>query len=292
MNAYEKTARQIRDRRRADLDGGLIVWQNAIQSDDELYAAFVDYQAEMIKKAKGEDNATDLARSRVRENLVRLGISPEAIEPPPRCRKCGDTGVVNGKYCKCVVNAVISSNKDNMALPATDFASVERTAPKAIAGVYKIAKKYIADFPAGKPTLFLTGSSGSGKTVLAAAVATALMEKGASVVTVTAFDFVRRALEYHTQFSIPDYTDGFTPMLDCDLLVIDDLGTENILKNVTKEYLYTVVNERWTGGKHTVITTNLDAAAFMARYGESIASRLFDKNKSTLCAIVGKNARI
>ena len=140
--------------------------------------------------------------------------------------------------------------------------------------------------------LGIMGSSGSGKTVLASAVAAAFMERGASAVTVTAFGFVRRALDYHTQFSIPDYTDGFTPMLDCDLLVIDDLGTENTLKNVTKEYLYTVINERWIRGKHTLITTNLDAKSIMTRYGESIASRLFDKNKSQLCLIEGKNDRL
>ena len=292
MNIYEKAARAVRDRRRADLDEGRLIWQDALARDDALYKAFVAYQAEMIKNAKREPNEIEKARERVLQNMKRLGIGSETVEPSPRCKLCGDTGTIGGKYCKCVKNSAIAANDGNLMLPHADFETAKKTAPKAIAGVYKLAEKYIDAFPSGKPTLLLSGSSGSGKTVLASAVAAAFMERGASAVTVTAFGFVRRALDYHTQFSIPDYTDGFTPMLDCDLLVIDDLGTENTLKNVTKEYLYTVINERWIRGKHTLITTNLDAKSIMTRYGESIASRLFDKNKSQLCLIEGKNDRL
>ncbi len=81
-------------------------------------------------------------------------------------------------------------------------------------------------------------------------------------------------------------------MLDCDVLVIDDLGTESTLKNVTKEYLYTVINERWLHGKTTVITTNLTPAELMNRYGESIASRILDKNKAIALLLDTKNTRI
>ncbi len=128
--------------------------------------------------------------------------------------------------------------------------------------------------------------------MLAAATATALMQKGMSAVTVTAFDLVRRALDYHTQFSIENYIDRFTPMLDCDVLVIDDLGKENMLKNVTLEYLYAVVNERWLNKKNTIITSNLAPDAILARYGEAITSRLLDKNLSRNFMIKGKNARL
>lgn len=294
MNVYEKAAQAVRDRRRADLDEGRLIWQNALSGDDELYAAFVAYQAEVIKNAKHERNDIEKARELVRKNMARLGITREATEPPPRCKLCGDTGTVGGKYCKCVINAAIAANADNLMLPAVDFEKSEKSAPsKSLARAYAEARKYIEQYPSGKPFMLLAGESGSGKTVLASAVATAFMRRGASAVTVTAFGFVRRALDYHTQFSIPDYTDGFTPMLDCDLLVIDDLGTENMLKNVTKEYLYTVINERWIRGKHTIVTTNLAADGLMTRYGESIASRLLDKNKLFFgCYLDSKNSRL
>ena len=195
MNIYEKAARAVRDRRRADLDEGRLIWQDALARDDALYKTFVAYQAEMIKNAKREPNEIEKAREQVLQNMNRLGIGSETVAPPPRCKLCGDTGTVGGKYCKCVKNSAIAANDGNLMLPHADFETVKKTAPKAIAGVYRLAEKYIDAFPSGKPTLLLSGSSGSGKTVLASAVAAAFMERGASAVTVTAFGFVRRALD-------------------------------------------------------------------------------------------------
>lgn len=293
MNSYRKAVREIRDRRRADLDNARMAWQDALRSDDGFYAAFAAYQDEAIKSAKGEPNKLESARAAYEKEAARLGISAETTEPPCRCNECGDTGLVGGKYCRCVIKRVINSDKQNLTLPQVDFESATKTAPKAIATAYKTASALIDEFPQPKkPFLVLAGDSGTGKTVLAAALSTALMERGASAVTIGAFDFLRRALDYHTQFSIEDYTDRFTPMLDCDVLVIDDLGTETMLKNVTREYLYAVVNERWLHRKITVITTNLAPEALMSRYGESIASRMFDKKLSACFFIEAKNSRL
>lgn len=292
MNVYDAAVRDVRDKRRQDVDNGRIVWQTALDGDDALYDAYLKYQAEVHKNARGEKNALDEAFKKLATLAKRAGITKELIDPPYRCAACRDTGYVGDKYCKCVIKRVIEANGDNLALPTAEFESAKKTAPnKAIAKVYAAAEKYIADSD-GKPFMILTGDSGTGKTVLAAAVAGAFMTRGAAVVTVTAFELVRRALEFHTQFSISDYVDRFTPMLDCDLLVIDDLGTESMLKNVTREYLYTIINERWLHKKRTIITTNLDPAAINARYGENILSRMFDKNIAAAYRLTAKNARI
>ncbi len=293
MNVYQAAVRDIRDARRTDLDNGRILWQDALAADDKLYAAFVAYQEQMIKNAKGEPNEIDAARSALGKETARLGLTREKLSPPFRCKICGDTGYADGKYCACVIRRVISSDKENLSLPTVEFAKAQKSAPTAaLKKLYGAAEKYARAFPDGtKPFLVIIGEAGTGKTTLAAAVATELMHGGAAAVTVSAFEFTRRALEYHTQFSIDDYTDRFTPMLDCDLLVIDDLGTESMLKNVTKEYLYTVVNERWLHKKYTVITTNLSPDKLIARYGESITSRLFDKNVASAFAVNTKNLR-
>ncbi|MCM1367583.1 MAG: ATP-binding protein [Roseburia sp.] len=293
MNSYKRAVREITDRRRADVNAAHEAWHSALRADDGLYAAFTAYQSEAIKSAKGEPNTLDAAKAALKKEAARLGFSQADLEPPYRCKECHDTGYANGKYCRCVIRSVINSDKQNLMLQHTDFAAAATTAPAEISAAYKTAKKLTDGFPTPeKPFLILAGQSGTGKTVLAAAVATALMERGAATVTVGAFDFLRRALDYHTQFSIEDYTDRFTPMLDCDALVIDDLGTETMLKNVTREYLYAVVNERWQHRKITVITTNLTPDALLARYGESIASRLFDKNTSACFYISAKNERL
>ncbi len=293
MNNYDKTVRLIRDRRRAETDEAHIKWQEYLRADDALYAAFTAYQAEMIEAARGGSNKLSAARAALSAQMRRMNIDKRDFEPPPHCKICNDTGYKDGKYCKCVIRAVINADKENLTLPSVDFEKAAETAPKSIAKVYAAAKNYIDAFPDGdKPFMTVIGVSGTGKTVLAAAIATELMQKGAAAVTVTAFDFVRRALDYHKQFAVENYIDRFTPMLDCDVLAIDDLGKETMLKNVTLEYLYAVVNERWLHKKYTVFTSNLTPTQLQDRYGSAITSRMLDKNLALCFAVSGKNERV
>ena len=292
MNAYRRAVRDITDMRRAELDAGLELWRNALAGNAALRDAFAEYQAQAVKKAKGENNALDAARSKLKAEFERAGLKREHIEPPPRCKLCGDTGVVDGKYCACTVRRAINSDRENLTLPLVDFDDAQKTAPKGMPAVYKAAREYIRSYPNGKPFFIIAGSSGTGKTMLAAAIACAFLKNGRSAVTVSAFEFVRRAKDYHTQFAIDDYRDLFSPMLEADILCIDDLGTETMLKNVTLEYLYTVVNERWLRKKHTVVTTNLSPDALIRRYGEAIFSRLCDKSIANSYMITASNKRI
>ena len=242
MNAYQRAVKEITDERRADLDAGLAVWREALHTNKELREAYKIYQDEAVKKAQKQQNSIEIARKNLKNAVFAAKLDRNVIEPPCRCKQCNDTGIINGKYCKCVIKRVINSESENLVLPQTDFIEAQKTAPKAISKVYGAARKYIDEYQSGaKPFFIIAGSSGTGKTVLASAIATEFMKNGASAVTVSAFDFVKRAKDYHTQFAIDNYNDLFTPMLDCDVLVIDDLGTETMLKNITREYLYTVI---------------------------------------------------
>ncbi len=293
MNAYQRAVKEITDERRADLDAGLAVWREALHTNKELREAYKIYQDEAVKKAQKQQNSIEIARKNLKNAVFAAKLDRNVIEPPCRCKLCNDTGIINDKYCKCVIKRVINSESENLVLPQTDFTEAQKTAPKAISKVYGAARKYIDEYQSdAKPFFIIAGSSGTGKTVLASAIATEFMKNGASAVTVSAFDFVKRAKDYHTQFAIDNYNDLFTPMLDCDVLVIDDLGTETMLKNITREYLYTVINERWLRKKHTVVTTNLKPEALIDRYGEAIFSRLCDKSVSNSFMVIAQNARI
>ena len=293
MNAYQRAVKEITDERRADLDAGLAVWREALHTNKELREAYKIYQDEAVKKAQKQQNSIEIARKNLKNAVFAAKLDRNVIEPPCRCKQCNDTGIINGKYCKCVIKRVINSESENLVLPQTDFIEAQKTAPKAISKVYGAARKYIDEYQSGaKPFFIIAGSSGTGKTVLASAIATEFMKNGASAVTVSAFDFVKRAKDYHTQCAIDNYIDLFTPMLDCDVLVIDDLGTETMLKNITREYLYTVINERWLRKKHTVVTTNLKPEALIDRYGEAIFSRLCDKSVASSFMVIAQNARI
>ncbi len=291
--AQQRAVKEITDERRADLDAGLAVWREALHTNKELREAYKIYQDEAVKKAQKQQNSIEIARKNLKNAVFAAKLDRNVIEPPCRCKQCNDTGIINGKYCKCVIKRVINSESENLVLPQTDFIEAQKTAPKAISKVYGAARKYIDEYQSGaKPFFIIAGSSGTGKTVLASAIATEFMKNGASAVTVSAFDFVKRAKDYHTQFAIDNYNDLFTPMLDCDVLVIDDLGTETMLKNITREYLYTVINERWLRKKHTVVTTNLKPEALIDRYGEAIFSRLCDKSVASSFMVIAQNARI
>ncbi|MCH5154340.1 MAG: ATP-binding protein [Clostridiales bacterium] len=293
MNAYQRAVKDIIDQRRMDLDNGTALWWEMLRKDEKLRAAHARYQEEAIKNAQKLPNELDKAREELAVHAKRLGITKQMIEPPPRCKICNDTGYADGKYCKCVIKRVIEADKENLVLPQVDFYAAKKTAPKAIAKLYTKAEKYINEFPNNeKPFFIILGSAGTGKTMLAAGVATEMISRGAATVTVSAFDMVKRAKDYHTQFAIEDYRDLFTPMLECDLLVIDDLGTETVLKNITREYFYTIVNERWLRRRNTVITSNLSPNDLINRYGEAVFSRLCDKTKADTFIVAAKNARI
>ena len=79
-------------------------------------------------------------------------------------------------------------------------------------------------------------------------------------------------------------------MLTCPLLLIDDLGTEPVLRNITVEYLFLLLNER--EGMATVTATNLTPAQLMNRYGERVCSRLLDKRQSEVILLKGQDLRL
>ena len=196
MNAYQRAVKEITDERRADLDAGLAVWREALHTNKELREAYKIYQDEAVKKAQKQQNSIEFARKNLKNAVFAAKLDRNVIEPPCRCKLCNDTGIINGKYCKCVIKRVINSESENLVLPQTDFTEAQKTAPKAISKVYGAARKYIDEYQSGaKPFFIIAGSSGTGKTVLASAIATEFMKNGASAVTVSAFDFVKRAKE-------------------------------------------------------------------------------------------------
>lgn len=247
-----------------------------------------------LDKALGKK--TDAAKlkditAKNKEIRQRLGLIP----PKPRCGKCNDTGRKNGKICDCAVSLAIKSQSGDMGIPMHTFADVDFTVygdkqeeyKKLFGSIEKICDIYPAN---KKRCIVIIGNTGNGKTYLAGCAAQKALGRGLSVMALTAFAANNRFLKYHTTFN-EDKSGWLDPMLDCSFLIIDDLGTESILKNVTLEYFYQIINERNTSGKLTLITTNLGHDDILARYGERIYSRLFDKSLSFAYSIKGKDIR-
>ena len=100
------------------------------------------------------------------------------------------------------------------------------------------------------------------------------MDRGLSAVRITAFRLFEAMRQQHV--GNDERYDGFTSLIEAPLLLIDDLGTEPMMRNITVEYLFTLLNERIAARRSTVIATNLTLDQLKDRYGERVSSRLLD----------------
>lgn len=277
---YKKAINQIVSERSAALADARILFLDLLREDPQLYET-----EKAIRKLhmlplndRTDDYQSELAslESKKKALLDKKGITDQMLDPPPKCSKCGDTGIIGDKPCSCVIKrCVTDSSTEYVDFDSCDLSVFPDYERQRIENVYKTAKGFCDKFPATKKlNVIFMGKCGSGKTFAASCMAKAVSDKGYSVVMLSSFAFVNRMLKYH----VADYSEKLQylePIIDCDLLVIDDLGSENIIKNVTAEYLFHVINERMSAKKHTVITTNLDAPMIRERYGERTYSRLF-----------------
>ena len=221
--------------------------------------------------------------------LSKIGLSLSMLSPQYQCSKCQDTGYVDGAMCSCLQEEVrkLIVADSNVINKSYTFANTKEMGKHNLA-VYKKAREVCLD---GKTNMLLTGNTGSGKTYLLTACANLCMEHNLSVLFVTAYSLNSSFLEAH----LSDFESRQTTLdnlVDVDVLLIDDLGTETVYKNVTAEYLFAVLNERIARGKQTFISTNLTLAEIRERYDERIFSRLVDQNTTFVAQLTGEDKRL
>lgn len=253
---------------------------------------------EAARKKLDDDQASFLQlkeiidRLRIEKSLLlkREGFDETIFEPFYTCSDCKDTGYINGVKCHCFKQAVIDvvysqSNIKNILsrenfntfsykyysehdINATTGLSSLATAKRAVAE----CKHFISDFDNKPKNLFFYGNTGVGKTFLSNCVAKELLEKGYSVIYFTAFqlfDILSKGVFDRDAEAIIAHQNIF----DCDLLIIDDLGTE-FSNSFTTSQLFLCVNERLLRHKSTIISTNLNLNQMVDTYSERTWSRI------------------
>ena len=261
-------------------------------ASDELYEAEKAVRAAMLD-GKNTEELAKLKNKRL-SVIHSLGHDEKEFSPAPQCAVCNDSGYTASGFCECVRRRA-SKETHGKELPSFSFTDCDvslfgKGVPM-LESAYNTMKIFCTKFPETKNlNVLLFGSVGTGKTCLSSAVGNELEKRGFSVIFMTAFRFNDTCLKYHTSFDA-NRSDMLNALIDSDLLIIDDLGTESILKNVTLEYFYTVINERMNLGKHTLITTNLIPEQLEARYGERTYSRLFTQRVCLSVALQGKDLR-
>ncbi len=263
---------------------------------DELYTNLTKKQLEYAKANLIEEglklkHEIDDLKMQINNFLALKNIDSSRLTPKYDCKICNDTGVVGGRICKCLLNE-LNMKISLQSSSQTEFKSFD-DANKDIMDVNDIKasewlKTWCLRYPnVTKLNVNIIGGAGCGKTFLLECVANEMMKKGVVVCYKTAFEINELARLYHIGKSY-----DFSDCLNADVMLIDDLGTEPILKNVTKEYLYNLINIRQINNKATMISTNLSLDNILDRYDERIFSRLANKNLSTTIQLVSKDKRI
>lgn len=264
----------------------------------------------LARDASGEDfNLSERisALSARRAELLRENGFPEDyLLMPSHCPKCRDTGYVDGQKCGCFKRAEIDllyaqSNirellkTENFAHFSFDYYSEDiinpltgKNARETAADAVRRAKLFISQFGSAFDNLFLYGETGVGKTFLTHCIAQELLSRAYCVLYFTSFDLFD--LLARQAFSAGAQTDDPAGhVLDCDLLIIDDLGTE-LTNSFVSSQLFLCVNERILRKKPTIISTNLTTEQFMERYSERTFSRI--SSSYNMIKLIGRDIRI
>lgn len=217
--------------------------------------------------------------------LQNAGLSRRDISPQYACPNCKDTGFIDGKMCACLkqLQRSLAYEKLSMSVPlekstfaafSLDYYKGDERAFRQMENIFRACKSYAEKFRANSPSLLFKGGTGLGKTHLSLAIAGEVIEKGFGVIYGSAQSFATALEKERFDRREPDdLSDTHSQLLSCDLLILDDLGTEFPSAYVNAA-LYDIINARMLAEKPTVISTNLSMKELAERYSERFASRI------------------
>ncbi|MBE6975691.1 MAG: DNA replication protein DnaC [Ruminococcaceae bacterium] len=230
----------------------------------------------------------NLALQQERTRLVSANFEEGFLDDSPICPHCGGTGYMGSAMCECLMElcrqeqkkelTLLSGGKENFAQFRLDYYPEQvdsryGASPRAIMERnFQTCRRYATTFTENSGNLLFVGSTGLGKTFLSACIARAVADRGYSVLYETASHLFSK-LERAKFGGSEEDRQAADKLMACDLLIIDDLGTEMPGQFVTAA-LYNLVNDRLLSGKPMVISTNLNIDELSRRYSPQIASRL------------------
>ena len=235
------------------------------------------------------DENLDLQRQRA-ELLLAMGYPMDYLEEKAACDKCNDSGFCGDKVCTCLQKYYNAQQKKELSqlldlgnqsfdtfsldwYPTRVNERIGRSPREHMEQVFEVCSNFARHFEKKGGNLLLTGATGTGKTFLSACTAREVTERGFSVVYDTAAAIFRIMENEYFHRGEEDNTDAVERFLRCDLLIMDDLGTE-LTTAFVQSALYRIINTRLTTGKSTVISTNLSPDELYERYTAQIFSRI------------------
>lgn len=245
------------------------------------------------------------ALQREREWLIEDNFEEGFLDDTPICTNCGGTGYVGTAMCECLAELCRQEQRRELTVLAgagresfegfrlhyyTDqFDPNLGASPRTVmAGTLQTCRRYAHSFSRQSGNLLLNGNPGLGKTFLSACIARTVADSGFSVVYESAVHLFARleAAKFSGSQEEKQQAGKYTA---CDLLIVDDLGTEMTTQFVSTA-LYTLLNDRLLAGAPTIVSTNLQSDEIVRRYTPQIASRLLGSYR--LVTFVGEDIRL
>lgn len=281
--------------------------------DEESSVSYIE--AARMKLNNQSDDEVTLIRDKNRklteekkELLIKYNYPTDYLEPIYNCPLCKDTGYVNQERCECFINKIIDGlylqsnlqnifKKENFDTFSLDYYSKELYSNERAYSPYENVKNILAvshniidkfDTDIGCANILIYGETGLGKTFLTNCIAKELLDRKHSVFYLSANELFEDILAGHIMKNDNDYTDLYNFIYNCELLIIDDLGTE-LTNNFVLSELFEIINKRSIIGKSTLISTNLSIKQLRDRYTERIMSRIVDNY--TVFNMYGDNIR-
>ena len=263
-------------------------------------AVFAGGDAEALMNQAKEEN---LELQREREWIIEEQFEPGFLDETPICPVCSGTGYVGSTMCDCLAElcrqeqkkelTFLSAGRESFDQFRLDYYSDKPTPagyiPRAVMDkTYQDCRRYAFGFSMASGNLLFSGNTGLGKTFLSACIARAVADQGYSVVYESA-GHLFSALEKARFEASDENRRAAAKYTECDLLIVDDLGTELPGQFVTAA-LYSLINDRLLENKPTIISTNLNSDEIGRRYNPQIASRLRGSYKRV--AFVGDDIRL
>jgi DNA replication protein DnaC len=299
LAAYEERVREICSRcegLRELIDNRRAMMMSGIRN--AFYADRKDEQANA-----GVPNALQALNEKIGALLKQNGLDAGALDPIYTCAACRDEGYVydpSRRMCACFESELNRRMLTELGFDGEqtfenfdpDVFAKDRPSPVSQRQMMlrnrDICAVYADSFPGTEfRDLLFTGQSGLGKTYLLHAVAHRVAARGYAVEYLSAF----KLLEIMRRAYFENNEGLLDALIGMPMLLIDDLGTEPLMENITVTQLFNLLNERQNQKRHTVISTNLTIPELKARYTERIASRLLDESRCKLVKFIGDDVR-
>lgn len=310
MRAYNRRQLENRHEQKCRIEHAYSLSPRLKQIDQELNSYSASRaRARILGNSEESDSLRHLIQERKEERsrvLASLNLPPNYMEMQYHCPDCKDTGFIGTEKCHCFKQAAVnllydqSNIREILEKENFDTFSINYYSPQYdptlgqsvrdyMKSVLNRCTRFVKQYPEEGRNIMFTGTTGVGKTFLSNCIAKAMIEECYSVVYLTATElfnlFSRGCFSYEEEAL--DEVDHY--ILDSDILIIDDLGTERA-NSFTVSKLFYCINERFVRKKGTIISTNLKPGEIRDLYSERVASRILSNYE--IITLFGDDIRI